>query len=112
MADGPGRWPLRAGSGAFGLVPLNSCPVPTDQRGVSRPQGTRGDAGAYEFAPPSIAAPAASAGQRSSTIGAMGDPNLNGTKVLVRYGRTTAYVRRPRRARSGPVSPTRPSVSR
>lgn len=82
---------LGPGSGALGLVPANDCPVDTDQRGVTRPQGTRCDAGAYELAPPSLTAPAASAGQTGASITASIIPNLQPTRVVVRYGRTTGY---------------------
>ena len=81
---------LKPGSDAIDLVPVADCPD-TDQRGVTRPQGPRCDAGAYEYAPPSMTAPAASAGQTTATISAEIDPNLQDTKVVVRYGRTTAY---------------------
>ncbi len=82
---------LQTGSGAIGLVPLNACSVPTDQRGITRPQGARCDAGAYEFGPPLLTAPAATAGQTSAAISAAVNPNLKATKVLVRYGPTSGY---------------------
>jgi CSLREA domain-containing protein len=81
---------LGPGSGAIDLVPVSDC-QPTDQRGVVRPQGARCDAGAYEFAPPSITAPGAAAGQTTATISAGIDPNLTDTKVVVHYGKTTGY---------------------
>lgn len=82
---------LGPGSAAIGLVPAKDCSVDTDQRGVTRPQGARCDAGAYELAPPSLTAPAASAGLTDATITASIIPNLQPTKVVVRYGRTTGY---------------------
>jgi fibronectin-binding autotransporter adhesin len=39
---------LLAGSPSLNAVPTSACLVPTDQRGVHRPQGPRCDSGAYE----------------------------------------------------------------
>ena len=44
--------PLQFGSPAIDPIPLESCPVPDDQRGVSRPFGFGCDIGAYEYALP------------------------------------------------------------
>ncbi len=41
--------PLLSGSPAIDAVPLASCAVSTDQRGVARPQGSACDIGAYEL---------------------------------------------------------------
>jgi len=54
MADNGGdTWThaLLAGSPAIDAVPVISCTLATDQRGVSRPQGSVCDIGAYEAAP-------------------------------------------------------------
>ncbi|MEI7557080.1 Ig-like domain repeat protein [Candidatus Chlorohelix sp.] len=40
---------LLSGSSAINAIPVNNCVVTIDQRGVSRPQGTGCDIGAYEF---------------------------------------------------------------
>ncbi len=43
--------PLRAGSPALDSVPVPSATLPTDQRGLARPQGSAPDRGAYERGP-------------------------------------------------------------
>ncbi len=67
---------LLAGSPAIDAVPLSSCPLPTDQRGVSRPQGAGCDIGAYE-GPPTLPA---------ECSGVIGDYNIiqgtNGNNIL------------------------------
>ena len=88
---------LGAGSPAIGLVPLNNCPLTTDQRGVSRPQTSSGlathcDAGAYELAPATVASPSATGISASAAaVTANVDPNAQATTVTVAYGRTTSY---------------------
>jgi hypothetical protein len=83
---------LVAGSAAIGLVPLNACPLTSDQRGVARPQGMHCDAGAYEFAPPIIASPTATATSASTaTVSASINPNAQPATVMVNYGATPAY---------------------
>lgn len=83
---------LSAGSPAIDLVPASSCAATTDQRGVSRPQGAGCDAGAYEVAPPDLAAFAASASSpTSATVSGQVTPNLRATQVTVRYGTSTGY---------------------
>jgi hypothetical protein len=85
---------LLPGSAAIDAVPANACPVTTDQRGVSRPQGGACDAGAYELAAPNVAAlSATSTSPTSGTVTATINPNLTpqDTRVTVRYGTTTAY---------------------
>jgi CSLREA domain-containing protein len=83
---------LQTGSPAVGLVPTNDCPLTTDQRGVSRPQGGACDAGAYELAPPSVGG-VTGAGKTTSTatVTASINPNLKDTKVTVDYGPTIGY---------------------
>ncbi len=109
---------LASGSAAIGLVPLNDCPLTSDQRGVSRPQsgttlGTHCDAGAYELAPPVIAA-ASGTGTSSNTAAVIAsiNPNAQPTSVTVNYGTTTAYgssVTAPAIVpTTGPVSVTAP----
>ena len=85
---------LLAGSPAIGLVPLNACAVTSDQRGVARPQSSGCDAGAYEWAPPSISSVgAAAASTTTATVSASINPNLTSqnTAVVVNYGTSTAY---------------------
>jgi CSLREA domain-containing protein len=85
---------LLPGSAAIDGVPANACPVTTDQRGVSRPQGPACDAGAYELAPPVIASIAGTGSSTSvATVTASINPNLSAqdTMVTVRYGTTSAY---------------------
>lgn len=83
---------LSAGSPAIDAVPAGACTVATDQRGVSRPQGGACDAGAYEVAPPGLAAIAATAaGPASATVSGQITPNLTDTQVTVRYGTSTGY---------------------
>ena len=85
---------LLPGSAAIDAVPANACPVTTDQRGVSRPQGPACDAGAYEVAAPSIAAvQATSTSPSAGTVKATINPNLTpqDTLVTVRYGKTATY---------------------
>ncbi|MBN1218189.1 MAG: hypothetical protein JXM69_04615, partial [Anaerolineae bacterium] len=48
---------LLSGSPAIDAVPEVSCPLATDQRGVSRPQGDACDIGAYEVAPNAVYLP-------------------------------------------------------
>jgi uncharacterized repeat protein (TIGR02543 family) len=53
---------LLAGSPAIDAIPVNECtdalgnPVATDQRGITRPQGSGCDIGAYELAQPAVTA--------------------------------------------------------
>ena len=82
---------LLAGSHAIDLASAALC-APTDQRGVTRPQSARCDAGAYEFAPPQITGTSAAAnGPTSATVSAAVAANLRDTTVLVHYGGTSAY---------------------
>ena len=83
---------LQAGSPAIHHVP--TCVLGSDERGVARPVGSACDSGAYEFAPPSIASPAAAATSTSAgTVTASINPNLSAahTSVTVRYGTSTTY---------------------
>lgn len=86
--------PLLPGSAAIDAVPSNACPVTTDERGVGRPHGAACDAGAYEFAPPTVGTPGATAASPTiGTVTAAINPNLTSrdTTVTVRYGTTSAY---------------------
>jgi hypothetical protein len=84
---------LPADSAAIDGVPAAGADCPaSDQRGVARPQGAGCDIGAYELAPPVIAG--ASAGATSlttATVTASVNPNVQDTRVLVRYGATRVY---------------------
>jgi hypothetical protein len=85
---------LQPGSAAIDRVPIMQCPVTTDQRGVSRPQGSACDAGAYEVAAPNVASlHATSTSPTTGTVTATINPNLtpHDTLVTVRYGTTAAY---------------------
>lgn len=69
---------LLLGSPAIDLVPLSSCSVSTDQRGVARPQGAACDSGSYEH-PPTL--PQQCSGNIASyniIQGTSGNDNLNG----------------------------------
>jgi hypothetical protein len=85
---------LLPGSAAIDAVPTNACPVATDQRGVSRPQGAACDAGAYEVAAPNVSSvQATSTSPTTGTVKATINPNLTprDTLVTVRYGKTAAF---------------------
>jgi hypothetical protein len=83
---------LLPGSPAINAVPIMSCPITVDQRGVSRPQGPACDSGAYEVAPPVISSPsAAGTSPTTGTVSAKINPNEKDTTVVVNYGLTTAY---------------------
>jgi len=83
---------LEPGSAAIGLVPVDDCPVSSDQRGVARPQGSDCDAGAYELATPALTGVGASAtGTSTATVTASVKANLKETEVVVDYGPSTAY---------------------
>ncbi len=84
---------LGAGSSAIGLVPASLCSVGADQRGIARRPGSC-DAGAYQFAPPTIASPrAAGSSPTTGTVIAQINPNFSSkdTIVTVKYGTTDAY---------------------
>ncbi len=83
---------LGPGSAAINLVPVTACALTTDQRGVSRPQGSGCDAGAYEVAPPTLGSPSLRVtGPSSATISGSVMPNLTDTKVSLHYGTTSSY---------------------
>jgi CSLREA domain-containing protein len=83
---------LLAGSSAVDLVPVNACPLTTDQRGVSRPQGSACDSGAYELAPPSVSGAAGKANATTAaSVTASVNPHFKDTHVSLVYGTTTAY---------------------
>jgi hypothetical protein len=82
---------LKAGSIAIDRVPA-PCGTTPDQRGVARPQGAGCDAGAYEFAPPDVAAPTATKlTAHTALIATQITPNARVTTWSIEYGRTTAY---------------------
>jgi hypothetical protein len=84
---------LQTGSPAIDIVPTNNC-LSTDERAITRPQGAACDAGAYEYAPPIVATPAATqTGMTTGTVTATVTPNLSAsdTTVVVNYGTTTSY---------------------
>jgi hypothetical protein len=83
---------LKPGSSAIDLIPASACGAATDQRGIGRPQGGGCDAGAYEAAPPVLtSAKAVVNGPESASVSGSVAPNLTDTKLVVRYGTTTAY---------------------
>ena len=51
IPSGPPPPPCQSGNPAIDTVPLIDCAVPTDQRGVPRPQDAACDIGAFEFGP-------------------------------------------------------------
>jgi len=63
---------LLSGSSAIDHVPVVSCTLSTDQRGVSRPQGIACDTGAFEYEPPK--ADATIVKNVDPSIAAPGDP--------------------------------------
>ncbi|MGH8532075.1 MAG: choice-of-anchor Q domain-containing protein, partial [Gammaproteobacteria bacterium] len=65
---------LPAGSPAIGQSPANSGCRPTDQRGVTRPQGAACDIGAFEKGPP-----VRCGGRIARIIGTVGKDRLTGT---------------------------------
>ena len=80
----PGSLALDSGACAFA--------GDVDQRGVSRPRGTRCDVGAYELAPPLVSTAAAtSVAFSAATLNGTVDPSFRETAVYFEYGRTTAY---------------------
>jgi hypothetical protein len=81
-----------AGSPAIDGGDLATCP-PSDQRGVSRPQGGGCDIGAVEVQPPNATtSPTVSGvGTDSATVGGNVDPNFSATSYHVDYGTSTAY---------------------
>lgn len=82
--------PIEAGSAAIGLVA--ACPVSTDQRGVARSLAGACDAGAYEWAPPTVSdAKVSSSSPVSGTGSVTVNPNLQDATVTVQYGTTTNY---------------------
>ncbi len=96
LADNGGPTKTQAvgpGSPAFDAVPPAAC-SPTDQRGVSRPQGAGCEAGAYEFAPPSVVTGQATATSASTaTLEGAVTPNARTTSYHFEIGTTTAYGR-------------------
>jgi hypothetical protein len=82
---------LLSGSRAIDAVPLSSCftvagsPVPTDQRGVARPQGSACDIGAFELVSTAVEPVAAFLNQNGAPAltfnGSMSFPNAGGFLV-------------------------------
>lgn len=81
-----------AGSPAIDAADPAACP-PTDQRGVTRPQGGGCDIGSVEVAQPVVVAGSVSGvGAETATItGGTITPNFSQTTYHVDYGTTTAY---------------------
>lgn len=69
---------LLAGSPAIDLVPLSSCTVATDQRGVARPQGAGCDSGSYEHPTTLPAQCSGNIANYNVIQGTNGNDNLNG----------------------------------
>ncbi len=69
---------LLIGSPAIDLVPLSSCNVSTDQRGIARPQGAGCDSGSYEHPPTLPQQCSGNIGNYNIIQGTNGDDNLNG----------------------------------
>jgi hypothetical protein len=93
-ANGGPTQTMALGAGSAAIDTVAACPIGHDERGISRPQGRACDAGAYESAPPAIAAPSGTGNSTSTaTVTATVNPNLSGkdTTVAVSYGPTTAY---------------------
>ncbi|MBI2021675.1 CSLREA domain-containing protein [Candidatus Daviesbacteria bacterium] len=76
-------------SPAIDLVPLSSCTVATDQRGVARPQGAGCDSGSYEHPPTLPAQCSGNIGNYNIIQGTNGNDNLNGSSgrdLIFGYG--------------------------
>jgi len=69
---------LLLGSPAIDLVPLASCNVSTDQRGIARPQGAACDSGSYEHPPTLPQQCSGNIGNYNIIQGTNGNDNLNG----------------------------------
>lgn len=69
---------LLSGSPAIDAVPLASCNVSTDQRGIARPQGAGCDSGSYEHPPTLPQQCSGSIGNYNIIQGTNGNDNLNG----------------------------------
>ena len=84
---------LEPNSPALDAVPATGAGcAATDQRGVSRPQGTACDIGAYEHAPPDVTTGAATGISTSAaTIQGQVVPNARSTTYHSEFGPTTAY---------------------
>jgi CSLREA domain-containing protein len=102
---------LLAGSPAIDLI-APPCGTTPDQRGVPRPQGAGCDAGAYEFAPPSVTTgPASHIRRTSATVSATIVPNARPTTWFIEYGPTAAYGNRtPLQSVAAGVAPDSVSV--
>jgi hypothetical protein len=82
--------PLR-GSPGIGSALRAACPA-TDERGISRPQGTGCDAGAFEVTPPAVTTGAAvETAATSADVSGSVIPGDAATSWSVQYGTTTAY---------------------
>jgi hypothetical protein len=85
---------LGAGSPAVDLI-KPPCGTAPDERGVPRPQGSGCDAGAYEYAPPSVSTgPASAITTSSATVGGQISPNARPTTWHVEFGPTVSYGNR------------------
>ena len=82
---------LLGGSPAINAGTNSGCPA-SDQRGVSRPQGSRCDIGAYEATPPVVVTNAATGvTTTSATVNGAVNPTNLATTYHFEYGTTTAY---------------------
>jgi predicted outer membrane repeat protein len=92
LADngGPTQTRLPAATSPLGgVVPVPSCPVPTDQRGVARPQGTPSEAGSVEIVENAGAAPIVGTGRADHLVGTDDDDviqGLGGADLLLGLG--------------------------
>jgi hypothetical protein len=83
---------LSPGSPAVDHVPsAGSGCVPTDQRGVPRPQGAACDAGAYELAPPAAATGAVTPGITTAALTGTVNPHFRAASTHFEYGATSTY---------------------
>jgi CSLREA domain-containing protein len=95
LADHGGPTPtyaLSPGSPAVDHVPSAGAGcTPTDQRGVTRPQGAACDAGAYELAPPAVTTGTPAPDATTATITGTVNPHLRAASARFEFGTTTAY---------------------
>jgi hypothetical protein len=99
---------LGPGSAAVDQIPAAGAGCPsTDERGVSRPSGSKCDIGAYELAPPVAKTGAAT---KTSTTGAtlngVVTANAGTASVAFQYGTSTSYGSASQIQQVGGVSPT------
>jgi hypothetical protein len=83
---------LTPGSPAIDAGDNSNCPA-QDERGVVRPQGSRCDIGAVEFAPPGATTGAAGLGTPTGTVvtGEASNPDVVAGSAFFQYGTTNGY---------------------